>query len=476
MKLFDLVPDKFFSILNGKNKNVYVVALLTLYSLINNNDLNIKKDEFVRFLRDKASNDVDSFSLEEEADFKDEDESITLSNKASVIVRRLEETGWIEIEMDPESLDEFIVLPTYSIKAITAIFEIVNESSEQYSSLVHTTYSELKLEDDAKDEFMYATLLRAFENTKKLKVDLITLSHSIRIYQNRLNKLFTSNEVLHSYFDNYKELVSDRLYHPLKTFDSVARFKRPIVGILTSWLNNEDTRKLLVKQGLIFSAESTTPESVEKEIINKINYICDMYESINGLIDQIDIRHRDYTKASTNKILFFNNNDKSIKSNLESILMGISQFKGNNKVMRDVLSGMQNSINLYENGFISSDSVALPIYRHFVADQTPLEIMSSDEAAEYMMENFLNEVNGLYTDEKIYQFMHECFGDKTTIKSKEIPLLNDSAFILLILATVKNNYRDCFYNVDFESKNKIISNGYIIPDLIFTIKEKKESN
>ena len=64
----------------------------------------------------------------------------------------------------------------------------MKESTAEYVSLVHATYSELKLEDDMRDEFMYATLVRAFENTKRLNVELITLAHSIRIFQNRLGK------------------------------------------------------------------------------------------------------------------------------------------------------------------------------------------------------------------------------------------------------------------------------------------------
>ena len=136
-------------------------------------------------------------------EFDNEEISTSVSSKANLVLRRLEDTGWIELEMDPETYDEFIVLPNYSIICLESIFNVVNESSAGYSSLVHTMYSELYLENQNKDEFMYPSLLRAYENTKKLRVDLITLSHSIKIYQSRLAKLYTSNEVLHSYFDNY---------------------------------------------------------------------------------------------------------------------------------------------------------------------------------------------------------------------------------------------------------------------------------
>ena len=151
MKLFDILPDRFFSILNGKNREIYAEALLLLYRLINENDMYVKKDEFLRSIKEKLSNEINSFSIEEENEFDDEEILTTFSAKANLILRRLEETGWIELAIDPDNSEEFIILPSYSIIQIESLFNIVNESSEGYSSLVHTTYSELLLEDENRD-------------------------------------------------------------------------------------------------------------------------------------------------------------------------------------------------------------------------------------------------------------------------------------------------------------------------------------
>ena len=472
MKLFDILPEKFYSILTGKNKQVYASSLLLLYNLVNDNDMYVKKDEFLRSLKEKLSNEIETLSIEEENEFDNEEISTSVSSKANLVLRRLEDTGWIELEMDPETYDEFIVLPNYSIICLESIFNVVNESSAGYSSLVHTMYSELYLENQNKDEFMYPSLLRAYENTKKLRVDLITLSHSIKIYQSRLAKLYTSNEVLHSYFDNYKELISDRLYHPLKTFDSVTRFKRPIINILESWLKDENTKKLLIKQAMIYQTKSLTPQEIESDIITKINYITDMLTQLSKMIDQIDKSHRDYTKASANKILYLNNTDKSVKGNLETILVGIGKYKSNYKIMRDILSSMQDSIYFYDNGFIDSDSVTLPFLRKFIHSEVPLEIMGFNELDDYAMQSFLDSVNGMFTDEMVFKFMQEVFQDKDEIKIEEIPLVNFDALILLILATIKRDEPESFYEVDYSSSEKVHSQGYILPKMIFKRKKK----
>ena len=241
MNLFDIIPQNYFGLFGGKNRYIYIESLLILFSMMENDENIILKNDFIKTLKEKAE-DLDKFTYEDE-EYEPEDNNETLlmntvSSKASFICRRLEETGWIDVAMNPDTFEETIVLPQYSIILLKAFKDIISDEESPYLSLVHSTYSELKLEDEEQDELMYATLLRAYENTKKLKVELLTLTNSIRIFQNKLSKLFDTNRVLHDYFDVYKRKISDRYYHPLKTFDSVARFKRPIIKILDKWLND----------------------------------------------------------------------------------------------------------------------------------------------------------------------------------------------------------------------------------------------
>ena len=247
MNLFNIVPSNYFSIFSGKNREIYIEALQILYSLLQNEESVIKKNDFLSAIRAKETS-LDLLDLEEELSKEELEEGALLSDssKASFILRRLEETGWIDISMDIDNYEEVVVLPPYTISLLKTFNDIVSDEESPYVSLVHSTYSELKLEDEELDDLIYATLLRCYENTKKLKVELITLTHSIRIFQNRLTKLFDTNEVLHSYFDIYKKKISDRYYHPLKTFDSVAKFKRPIIKILDRWLNDKEIRNKLV--------------------------------------------------------------------------------------------------------------------------------------------------------------------------------------------------------------------------------------
>ena len=192
MNLFDIIPENYFGLFAGKNKAIYLDSLMVLYSLLETDESFIKKTDFIKTLRERAKV-LDSFTYEDEDFDATQDNALlaeTISGKASYIVKRLEETGWIDVMMDPETFEESIIMPQYSILILKAFKDIISDEESPYMALVHATFSELKLEDEEQDELMYSTLSRCYDNTKRLKVELITINHSIRIFQNRLSKLF----------------------------------------------------------------------------------------------------------------------------------------------------------------------------------------------------------------------------------------------------------------------------------------------
>ena len=471
MGLFTTVPDNFFALLSGKNKEIYAMALAVLYNSLQADEMSIRKEDYVRTLKETAADLVMRLDFESE---NPDDIPVNpgLPARASFIVRRLEETGWIDIEIDPDNFGEYIALPSYSIQFLTLLNEIVHDAEAQYSSLVHSTYSELKLEDEERDEFMYATLMRVYENTKKLRVELVTLGHSIRIYQNRLGKFFTTNLVLEDYFDAYKVRVSDRLYHPLKTFDSVARFKRPIIAILQKWLKDDATRAQLVSQAIIYS-KTRSKADAERDIIVKINYVSDMYEQLNTLIAEIDQKHSDYTKSSTTKILYLNNSDKTIRGHLEKILKTYAQAVSEGSGARDILGKMQDTLSFYEPGFLDPDSLTLPITRQYRGEGEALQVIDFESVSEALMKDFLDETRNSFTDTRIYAFMERAFGSEKRLPIQDIALPDYDAFILLILATLKKDDDKCFYTIDIED-GKVMSHGYVLPRFTFVRKERED--
>ena len=144
------------------------------------------------------------------------------------------------IDTDIKTGAEYILLPSYSISMLKIIYEFMNANEVKYVSYVHSTYSDLKLEDELQDDFMYKTLESAYNNTHTLEIEVAKLDHSIRVFQRQLNNIFSPNEVLSQHFDDCREDVVNPIYHPLKTHDSITLYHGPISSILKKWLSTMD--------------------------------------------------------------------------------------------------------------------------------------------------------------------------------------------------------------------------------------------
>jgi hypothetical protein len=158
---------------------------------------------------------------------------------------------------------------------------------------------------------MYTALMNAYDKTVQLVDELKTLHNNIRRYHQALNEYATVNDILKGHFDEYKNLITDRIYHPLKTLDSVPRFKGPILKILSEWLLDYNLRKRIGGQAIIRGKYQTKAEA-DEDIILKIGEISDIYERLEEMLEEIDRKNSAYTRASIEKMRYLLNSDRSV--------------------------------------------------------------------------------------------------------------------------------------------------------------------
>lgn len=451
MNLFEKLPDNFFSILSSRNKNIYGVALVTLYDALTMYRTRIRKSDYLDLLKSRSGEDVIKLTFDDEDEIEFESLEPTLANKANFIVKRLIETGWIYIDYDVKSGTEYILLPSYSINMLKLIYQFADDSSTHYVSYVHTTYSDLKMEDDLQDESMYRTLDNAYNNTQSLEIEVTKLDHSIKVFNRQLNDIFEPNEVLRQHFDICREDVVDPIYHPLKTHDSITLYHGPISAILKKWLTFDDVREKIVEQCLRENHAVRNHDEAENDVVKKINYIQDVYYRLSNEINKIDKTQSDYIKASTEKVIFLNNRDKSIKGKLEKILSVLARnINGSaeaNKDFPNITKSVVNSVKLYQQGYIDNESITKPYKRQTKIYSDPLPI---DEFGHTFDDNTINVLlgeNRKYSDENVMEFMSKNFGDRDKITAEDIKINQVEDFIFLILASIKSTSRVSFYDL-----------------------------
>ncbi|HPZ07053.1 MAG TPA: DUF5716 family protein [Candidatus Eremiobacteraeota bacterium] len=469
MKLFDFLPQNLFSILSSKNKEIYIEALFVLRKTFKQ-EMTIKKSDLISMII--ASLDEKILEMDFSEEEVEENISIyekNLNNPSAIahwLLRRLKETGWIEIEYQIDSFDENITLPDYSIKLINILYSFTDSTTREYNSYVHSTYSSLRTAEEERDKFMFTALLTAYENTINLVDELKTLHNNIRRYHQELNDYITVNDILKVHFDEYKNLIMDRVYHPLKTLDSVPRFKTPIIKILSKWLDDQSLREDILEQAML-RGKYNTKEEASEDIIQKIQEIIEIYEAIDNMLTEIDRKNSAYTRASIEKMRYFLNADRSIKGKLVGILTSIANNKseGNN-----ILKIMEESVNIFKQASLDDKSLYMRISKHNRDETKPMEILTGD-SEEHNLDTFIARIKRNYSNKKVMDFIRKFMSDKNTITTADISLPDDEAFILLILASLRGNDKNSFYNIEF-SGDYINKNRYRLPYIKFTKKVK----
>lgn len=137
--LFDHIPENLFSILASANKKLYIEALFVLRKAFKI-ELVIRRTDLIAMLIDSLETSIRQADFTEEGEDLQEDVG-DISGKAHLLLCRLRETGWLEIEYEKNSYDENVTVPDYAIKIINLLFDLSIDERKEYNSHYSTILS-----------------------------------------------------------------------------------------------------------------------------------------------------------------------------------------------------------------------------------------------------------------------------------------------------------------------------------------------
>ncbi len=469
MHLLDIIPERFFSVLASQNRGIYIDALfviLEVYEL----EMIIKRDDLVVTLIDRLENEIMDIEPEE----GDEPGEVNYSSHAHFLIRKLESTGWIETEYVSDSFEEQITLPHYSIKVLKALQGIVDgDDFEEYNSYVYATYSALKTADAERDTFVFNALQGAYRNTRQFTDQLKMLLNNIKRYHQQLSESRQVKDILRQHFDEFKQYVSDKVYHPLKTLDSVPRFKSPILDILKDWITDDELLGMMKDAALQRKAYESA-EQAEEGIVNMAGYIIDAYEKIDQLLKQIDRKNSAYTRASVEKMQYLINTDRSIKGKIIDLLKRVSTAA---EEEQERLAGeMALIVELFPQGYLSEESLYTRNVSVQKVDTPSLRIQRSESLEEDVqkeMEEFSRQIESSFPDSRVFSYIRKQLRDRKSVNSANLGIEGNDEFIMTILGALKADDRDSFYDISF-SEGMVYNSGYRIPQFTITKREDKD--
>jgi hypothetical protein len=314
---------------------------------------------------------------------------------------------------------------------------------------------------------MYEAVLSARANTEQLTYELKSLYHGIRSYLRRIQEQSDVNVLLKNHFEEYKRM-SDCIYHPIKTMDSIHRYMAPIQEILSDILADEELMSGMRSRAMTIRRYEHDDEA-RQEIISSIDYVLDVYQSIGGIVNEIDRKHSTYTKSSIEKIQYLMTADQSIKGKLVELLKA---YANSSCIERSEIGGMfERNIRVNRQEFIDGKSLYHKNVRSRRVNSDPLEITDDNAFSGTAMAGMLKQIKIGYSVARIHAYVNSLFIEgQSSISSETIPIYNDTDFILLILAIVRANERGMDYKVQMNN-GRLNRNGYRIPNM--TIRKRE---
>lgn len=460
MQLFSIIRNpSFFSLLASPNRDIYIEALFVVYRCYKQ-EFMIRKDELVNMLVAALENRM--FDLAE--DEGEELEEYSLSGRAHWLVRKLMTTGWIELDPLVHSVEEYIAVPDYSVKILQVLYEIAEDKPKEYNSLVYATYSNLSKAHEERGDYLGEALLAAYSLTDRLVDSLKSLLNNMRSYYLALQEQEEVRQVLREHFDRYQVLVSDKIYHPLKTFDSVPRFRTRILAILREWLLDGE---LLAKMSgqLVRKDRYPDEQTARDDVIRMITYIMDQYEKMDGLLKEIDRKNASYTRASVERTQYLLNTNRDTKGKLIEIIKALPKLTYD--LPENITEDLYGAMNLFEQCWLDENSQYREPKKRLFTEPAPLRNDSGVNAEELEAEfaQFKQRINESLTHAKVLAFIKQVLANQTKVTSRELEISVTDDLLKLMLGVLKADEPDVPYRVEFQ-EGYVVINGFRIPDLI----------
>jgi len=293
--------------------------------------------------------------------------------------------------------------------------------------------------------------------------------HNVNRYVQQLIDNDNINEILAAHYDDFYHQIIETHIQPLKVKDSIPKYKNPIQHILDAWLENDELINNIT-QASITEKRAGTLEEHRHEILSKLFFIRESYETIeHEYLNEIDEKVRRYTRATTKKIEYLTNTDRTVQGNLIFLLNTLADKKDDD----NLLDKIQSTFNLHRQKFLSESSLYHNKSAYRRIKQDPVLIDEPDEDLSNKIKNeYQHAFNSPYSKKRVLEFMALTFGDSPVSFSEDMEIHNDHAYILSLLAVLHGNDRGIFYKPEF-LEGIVHKSGYTIPEIRFELKENK---
>jgi hypothetical protein len=205
VRLFDIIPDKLFSVLASPLKEDYAAILFKIYEQYLLTTFGIERevlvDIIVDYIEEKQESDYFGRALDDEIWEESLDYPTGARDRAAFVLRKLESAGWLTVETYSD-YKQYVTLNDYAIRILETLDKIRQNRQTEYQGFVFATYT--LLHSSEADRQGNLALEKAYEQTEQLINGLKSLNHNIKRYIERVLSQKNPGEILRMHFQDYK--------------------------------------------------------------------------------------------------------------------------------------------------------------------------------------------------------------------------------------------------------------------------------
>jgi hypothetical protein len=458
MKLFEVLPERFFLLLTGANKQLYAEAVLLIYEQAQRERFGIRYDVMRDLLQELIESqqelgvvyapDEDGLPPEEVPAPREGGrtagrsdgavraaEQITVEDaaraQANFMLRRLEALKWIDIE-DRDQFQRYIVLPHYTSRIAGLFKELCEARAVEYQRFAFTTF-QILTGDEAKLRPCFA-VREALQITLQFRQELITLYNNMKHHMEQVVQKTSIQEVLDHHFDTYKSQIVDKSYHRLKTSDHVSRYRFQILQKVQDWLLDRDLMEETIADGLR-SDFYRSREEAEEDIRGSLLTIEEIYAGLDEIFYQIDVRHNQYLRASYDRARYLSQHQNGVTQQLGALLELLAQRAETLGLSADFGEGEADGpqlIRLQQVGQLSEGSLFTPRRRRLPHQpERHIVVDIPKEWKDQLHHANLERMRRSITRRKVERFVLERMGERDQMEMRELAPETPEELLLL---------------------------------------------
>ena len=450
MELFKIIPDNFFSLLSSKNKAVYAGCIIEAFKIYEEGSiLGIDKKLVVEVLTDYLEGEAEELV---DMEVSEDENKPSSRDKANFILRRMEECGWIDIDVTNDYV-EILNFRDYAITFVEALLQIEPQFDEyfesnqkEYRGYIYTVYSLLTNPMNIE----YGVLMeQVYRNTKMFIRELRKLDSRLKDYIKSIVERTEIKDLMDSLI-NYKVELVDKAYQRLKTSDNVNKYRLEIVNRLDEFL---DDPMIMEQIATAYRNRYGNYDDAYRRANRDINEIIDIFNALDDMITEIDAKNKTYINSTIGKIEFLLKDDSNIPGKINTILKFISDKNKQGKV-DSAINMVQPIFNLCSFKSINEASIYTPRGSYAKPEAQRL-LMDKNDILD-IQSAFFKEYETIYTEDKVLKFVET---NMVNNRLRAGELLNEESTIDDILMVI---YALIYTNSNDEVNYKVVKlNGLV---------------